>query len=106
MRFGAVTDVLALSQGALLTREDLAYRVFFVSPRTISRDLNILRRTTPGLMIPLRSTVHDNGQEPSATSRGMKATRRRASIPGGVLRCSQSDSCILTLHKPVVSEDA
>jgi hypothetical protein len=25
----------ALSQGALLTREDLAYRVFFVSPRTI-----------------------------------------------------------------------
>jgi len=50
----------ALSQGALLTREDLAYRVFFVSPRTISRDLNILRRT-PGLVIPLRSTVHDIG---------------------------------------------
>jgi hypothetical protein len=25
----------ALSQGALLTREDLAYRIFFVSPRTI-----------------------------------------------------------------------
>jgi hypothetical protein len=51
----------ALSQGALLTREDLAYRVFFVSPRTISRDLNILRRITPGLVIPLRSTVHDIG---------------------------------------------
>lgn len=29
----------ALSQGGLLTREDLAYRVFFVTPRTISRDL-------------------------------------------------------------------
>ena len=50
----------ALSQGALLTRQDLAYSVFFVSPRTISRDLNILRRT-PGLIIPLRSTVHDIG---------------------------------------------
>ena len=51
----------ALSQGALLTREDLAYRVFFVSPRTISRDLNILRKIQPLSMIPLRSTVHDIG---------------------------------------------
>jgi DNA-binding CsgD family transcriptional regulator len=51
----------ALSQGALLTREDLAYRVFFVSPRTITRDLNILREVDPDVMIPLRSTVHDIG---------------------------------------------
>jgi hypothetical protein len=51
----------ALSQGALLTREDLAYRVFFVSPRTISRDLNILRQAEPAAIIPLRSTVHDIG---------------------------------------------
>ena len=51
----------ALSQGALLTREDLAYRVFFVSPRTITRDLNTLRTANPKLMIPLRSTVHDIG---------------------------------------------
>jgi DNA-binding CsgD family transcriptional regulator len=51
----------ALSQGALLTREDLAYRVFFVSPRTITRDLNILREVNPDVMIPLRSTVHDIG---------------------------------------------
>ena len=51
----------ALSQDALLTREDLAYRVFFVSPRTISRDLNILRKMEPSLMIPLRSTIHDIG---------------------------------------------
>jgi hypothetical protein len=51
----------ALSQGALLTREDLAYRVFFVSPRTITRDLNILRQTDPDVMIPLRSTVQDIG---------------------------------------------
>ena len=51
----------ALSQGALLTREDLAYRVFFVSLRTITRDLNILRTANPKLMIPLRSTIHDIG---------------------------------------------
>jgi len=51
----------ALSQGALLTREDLAYRVFFVSPRTISRDLQALRKADPEVPIPLRSTVHDIG---------------------------------------------
>ena len=51
----------ALSQGALLTREDLAYRIFFVSPRTISRDLEALRRAEPQAPIPLRSMVHDIG---------------------------------------------
>lgn len=51
----------ALSQGALLTREDLAYRIFFVSPRTISRDLESLRRTNPKTPVPLRSMVHDIG---------------------------------------------
>lgn len=51
----------ALSQGALLTREDLAYRIFFVSPRTISRDLQALRQKDPKTPIPLRSTVHDIG---------------------------------------------
>lgn len=51
----------ALSQGGLLTAEDLAYRVFFVTPRTISRDLQILRAAEPGVMIPMRSTVHDLG---------------------------------------------
>jgi hypothetical protein len=51
----------ALSQGALLTREDLAYRIFFVSPRTITRDLHILRSEDPNLVIPLRSTLHDIG---------------------------------------------
>jgi hypothetical protein len=50
-----------MSQGALLTREDLAYRVFFVNVRTISRDLEILRRAQPEVPIPLRSTVHDIG---------------------------------------------
>ena len=51
----------ALSQGALLTREDLAYRVFFVSPRTISRDLAALRREHPQRCVPMRSTVQDIG---------------------------------------------
>lgn len=51
----------ALSQGALLTREDLAYRTFFVSPRTISRDLATLRASDSSVPIPLRSTVHDIG---------------------------------------------
>jgi hypothetical protein len=51
----------ALSQGALLTREDLAYRILFVSPRTISRDLRWLRLTDPDTPVPLRSTVQDMG---------------------------------------------
>lgn len=51
----------ALSQGALLTREDLAYRIFYVSPRTISRDLEWLRRAERNTPIPLRSMVHDIG---------------------------------------------
>lgn len=51
----------ALSQGGLLTREDLACRVFFVSPRTISRDLAWLRERAPDAPLPLRSAVHDIG---------------------------------------------
>jgi len=51
----------ALSQGALLTVEDLAFRVFFVSTRTISRDLAQLRKADAQDVIPLRSTLHDIG---------------------------------------------
>jgi Protein of unknown function (DUF1670) len=51
----------ALSQGALLTSEDLAYRVFFVTPRTISRDLMVVRQAHPDVLIPMRSTLHDLG---------------------------------------------
>lgn len=62
-RQGRILDLCqeALSHGALLTREDLAFRIFFVSPRTITRDLKALRGQRPGVMIPLRSTVHDLG---------------------------------------------
>ena len=49
----------ALSQDGLLTREDLAFRVFFVATRTISRDLLFLRQS--GVQVPLRGTVHDIG---------------------------------------------
>ncbi len=49
----------ALSQDGLLTREDLAYRVFYVAPRTISRDLHFLRQSD--VEVPLRGTVHDIG---------------------------------------------
>jgi len=51
----------AMSQGALLTREDLALRIFFVDPRTISRDLGFLRQSQPDLPLPLRGTVRDIG---------------------------------------------
>jgi DNA-binding CsgD family transcriptional regulator len=51
----------ALGQGALLTSEDLAYRVFFVTPRTISRDLRVVRQALPDVLIPMRSTLHDLG---------------------------------------------
>jgi hypothetical protein len=50
----------ALSQGALLTREDLAFRVYFVGLRTISRDLAWLR-AHDDRPLPLRSTVPDIG---------------------------------------------
>ena len=51
----------ALSQGGLLTREDLAFRVFFCGARTISRDLAALRCADPQPHLPLRGTVHDIG---------------------------------------------
>jgi hypothetical protein len=51
----------AFSQGVVLTREDLAYRIFAVGTRTISRDLAALRKAQPTVPLPLRSTVHDIG---------------------------------------------
>ena len=62
-RISRIADLCqeALSQGSLLTREDLAYRIFFVHPRTISRDLKQLRDANPDKPIPLRGTVHDIG---------------------------------------------
>ena len=50
----------ALDQGALLTAEDLAFRIFNCGLRTISRDLKVL--ATQGIVIPLRSQQKDVGR--------------------------------------------
>ena len=81
----------ALSQGALLTREDLAFRVFFVSPRTISRDLNILRQAEPDVTIPLRSTVHDIGPV---------LTHRTRIVHLALEGKTMTQICFITRHTP------
>ena len=50
-----------LPSGGCRVAEDLAYRVFFVTPRTISRDLKAVRQAHPGVLIPMRSTLLDLG---------------------------------------------
>lgn len=62
-RRARIPDLLqeAVDQDALLTREDLAYRIFGVTPRTISYDLAALRQQNPPPALPLRGTVHDIG---------------------------------------------
>ena len=50
----------ALDQGALLTAEDFAFRIFNCGLRTISRDLKALAEE--GLTVPLRSQQKDAGR--------------------------------------------
>jgi hypothetical protein len=50
----------ALDQGALLTAEDLAFRIFNCGLRTISRDLQAL--ADEGSIVPLRSQQKDAGR--------------------------------------------
>ena len=50
----------ALDQGALLTAEDLAFRIFNCGLRTISRDLQALAEA--GVIVPLRSQQKDAGR--------------------------------------------
>ncbi len=50
----------ALDQGALLTAEDLAFRIFNCGLRTISRDLKALAKH--GVVVPLRSQQKDAGR--------------------------------------------
>jgi hypothetical protein len=50
----------ALDQGALLTAEDFAFRIFNCGLRTISRDLQALGAA--GLTVPLRSQQKDAGR--------------------------------------------
>lgn len=49
----------ALDQGALLTAEDFAFRIFNCGLRTISRDLKALAK---GIVVPLRSQQKDAGR--------------------------------------------
>jgi DNA-binding CsgD family transcriptional regulator len=81
----------ALSQGGLLTAEDLAYRVFFVTPRTISRDLAALRQAEPGVMIPMRSTVHDLGPV---------LTHRTEIVRLALSGKTTSEICMILRHSP------
>lgn len=50
----------ALDQGALLTAEDFAFRIFNCGLRTISRDLRTL--AAQGIVVPLRSQQKDVGR--------------------------------------------
>ena len=81
----------ALSQGGLLTREDLAYRVFYVSPRTISRDLRWLRENKPDTPVPLRSNVHDIGPV---------LTHREQIIEHALTGKTTSEICEVMHHSP------
>jgi hypothetical protein len=56
----------AFQQGGLLTIEDLANRLFNCGQRTLSRDLEALRRV--GIVLPLRSTIKDMGRSISHCS--------------------------------------
>ncbi len=58
--------VEAFQQGGLLTLEDLANRLFNCGQRTLSRDLDVLRRK--GIVLPLRSTIKDMGRSISHRS--------------------------------------
>jgi hypothetical protein len=50
----------AFQQGGVLTREDLAIRLFNCGERTISRDLQHLK--AQDIILPLRSTIKDMGR--------------------------------------------
>jgi len=56
----------AFQQGGLLTIEDLANRLFNCGQRTLSRDLEALRRQ--GIVLPLRSMIKDMGRSISHRS--------------------------------------
>lgn len=58
--------VEAFQQGGLLTIEDLANRLFNCGQRTLTRDLDILRRER--IVLPLRSTIKDMGRSISHRS--------------------------------------
>lgn len=68
----------ALDQGALLTAEDFAYRIFNCGLRTISRDLKALAEQ--GLVVPLRSQQKDVGRALSHRSEAVELYLKRYSF--------------------------
>ncbi len=81
----------ALSQGGLLTAEDLAYRIFFVTPRTITRDLKVLRESAPEIAVPLRSLRQDIGPV---------LTHRTAIVKAALKGKTTSEICYDLRHSP------
>ena len=81
----------ALSQDGLLTVEDLAYRIFFVTPRTISRDLKALREADPEVVVPLRSVRQDIGPV---------LTHRTAIVQAALEGQTTSQICDAVRHSP------
>lgn len=81
----------ALSQGGVLTAEDLAYRIFFVTPRTISRDLKALRESDPEVVVPLRSIRQDIGPV---------LTHRTAIVKAALEGKTTSEICAALHHSP------
>lgn len=65
----------ALDQGALLTAEDLAFRIFNCGLRTISRDLQVLAEA--GLTVPLRSQQKDAGRAVSHRTQAVELYLKR-----------------------------
>ncbi len=92
-RRARIPDLLreALDQDALLTREDLAYRIFGVAPRTISYDLAALRRQDPPPPLPLRGTVQDIGPV---------LTHRVTIVQQALAGQSTTEICRQTHHSP------
>jgi hypothetical protein len=68
----------ALDQGALLTSEDFAYRIFNCGLRTISRDLKALAEA--GIVVPLRSQQKDVGRALSHRSEAVELYLKRYSF--------------------------
>lgn len=68
----------ALDQGAVLTAEDLAYRIFNCGLRTISRDLKVLAEQ--GIVVPLRSQQQDVGRALSHRSEAVELYLKRYSF--------------------------
>jgi hypothetical protein len=92
-RRARIPDLLreAVDQDALLTREDLAYRIFGVSPRTISYDLAALRRQQPPPVLLLRGTVKDIGPV---------LTHRVIIVQQALAGQSTTEICRQTHHSP------